>query len=285
MQKAAVLFNHFVELIVPFGFIGPRRIRIAAALITISFQFILILGGNLSWLNCITIVLCFACLDDRFLAPFLGVAGSWLPVEALGAPWPAAVYYILGGIIALLSIQPTLNLLSGTQLMNASFEPFHLVNTYGAFGSVTRDRDELIIEGTSDAKINETTSWKEYSFKGKPGDLFRIPPQVTPYHFKLDWQMWFAAMSPYNYNPWILNLVAKLLQGQPEALALLGPNPFSDAPPRYVRILHYIYRFTKPGEKGWWTRELRDIYLPPLSLDDPSFRQLLNSQGWPTDRK
>jgi hypothetical protein len=280
VHRGGVLFNHFVELVVPFGYFGPRNVRIVAALLTILFQTTLILSGNLSWLNCITIVLCFACFDDRFLAPFLGGLAGFLPSAALNAPLPMAVFYALAALVALLSIKPTLNLLSGSQMMNASFDPLHLVNTYGAFGSITRERDELVIEGTSDRVVTKHAPWKEYEFKGKPGDLMRRPPQVTPYHYKLDWQMWFAAMSPYYSNPWLLNLAAKLLEGEPEVLGLMGKNPFPEKPPAFIRVLHYRYRFTDKGEAAWWKRELQGIYLPPLSLDDPAFRAILQQQGW-----
>lgn len=281
VHKAGVLFNHFVELIVPFFYFGPRRLRIAAALLTIVFQLTLIFSGNLSWLNVITIVLCIACFDDRFLAPLASVVSGLLPAASVGAvPLPAAVTIALTVLVLGLSIKPTVNLFSGSQLMNASFDPFHLVNTYGAFGSITRERDELIIEGTADPFVSAATEWKEYSFKGKPGDPRRRPPQVTPYHWKLDWQMWFAAMSPYYYHPWILNLVAKLLSGEPQVTGLLGANPFPDKPPTYVRVLKYRYRFTDWGSDAYWTRELQGIYLPALSLDDAAFRQVLEQQGW-----
>ena len=136
-----------------------------------------------------------------------GIVTGVLPAASAGAlPLPAAVSIILTVLVLALSVKPTINLFSGSQMMNASFDPLHLVNTYGAFGSITREREELIIEGTSDSFVSSATEWKEYSFKGKPGDVRRRPPQVTPYHWKIDWQMWFAAMSPYYYHPWIINL-------------------------------------------------------------------------------
>jgi len=279
-NRGGVLFNHFAELIVPFGYFGPRKVRIAAGLITIVFQGILILSGNLSWLNCITIVLCFACFDDRFLTSILAVIGGWLPARAAEMAYPNFVIYALAALVALLSIKPALNILSPAQAMNASFDPLHLVNTYGAFGSVTRERDEIVIEGTNDSIVTENTPWTEIPFKGKPGDLFRRPPQVTPYHFKIDWQMWFAAMSSYQYNPWLLNLMGKILQGEKDAIELLGPNPFPGAPPKFVRVRSYKYHFTGWGEKAWWKRDLVGEYLPPLSLNDAAFRSILVDQGW-----
>lgn len=280
LLQGGVLFNHFAELIVPFGIFGPRRLRIAAGLIMILFQCTLIVSGNLSWLNCITIVLCFACFDDRFLGPLLGPLAARFTLPANAAGLPPYLLFALAGVVAVLSLKPALNLLSDSQAMNASFEPLHLVNTYGAFGSITRERDELIIEGTEDSVITDKTPWKEYSFKAKPGALAAPSRQVTPYHYKIDWQMWFAAMSPYYRNPWLLNLIAKILQGDKPALSLLGPSPFPEQAPKFVRVLHYRYQFTAEGEKNWWDRTLVETYLPPLSLQDKNFRALLEEQGW-----
>jgi hypothetical protein len=166
-------------------------------------------------------------------------------------------------------------------MMNASFEPLHLVNTYGAFGSITRQRFEIIMEGTESDLPTDAAPWREYEFKGKPGNPRRRPCIVSPYHWKLDWQMWFAAMSDYRDNPWIVNLVAKLLVNDKPVLGLLAGNPFPDKPPRFVRAELYLYHFTKSHADGaWWTRERVGSYLPPLSLDDASFRDLLKEQGW-----
>ncbi len=58
--------------------------------------------------------------------------------------------YGLVGVVAALSIRPARNMLSPSQMMNFSFNPLHLVNTYGAFGSITRTRYEIVLEGTDD---------------------------------------------------------------------------------------------------------------------------------------
>ena len=262
-QKTCVLFTHFAELVVPWFYFAPwRRVRALAGLITIYFQFTLILSGNLSWLNYITIALCIPCFAD--MRP-----GSMSTTHRVAV-------YLLTALVAVLSIRPALNLFSSRQLMNASFEPLHLVNTYGAFGSIGRQRPEIIIEGSLDG-----AAWREYEFKGKPGNPRRRPCIVSPYHWKLDWQMWFAAMSDYRYHPWILNLIAKLLQNDRPTLSLLVNNPFPDAPPQYVRAELYLYRFTESHADGaWWRRERLEPYLPPLSLKDPAFRRILQQEGW-----
>jgi hypothetical protein len=160
--------------------------------------------------------------------------------------------------------------------MNTSFDPFHLVNTYGAFGSITRVRNEIVLEGADDPE----GPWKEYEFKGKPGRVDRRPPWVSPYHYKLDWQMWFAAMTSYAYHPWILNLVAKLLEGDDAVLKLMADNPFAKKPPRFVRALLYEYHYTRPGAAAWWDRTYLREYLPPLTLENDNFREVLRAQGW-----
>src|SRR5262249_59186699 len=163
----------------------------------------------LSWLNWLTLVLCIPLIDDKWL--------RWLPmhfsVDASAPPAYQTILYVVAAGVALLSIAPVMNMLSPRQMMNASFEPLHLVNTYGAFGSITRDRYEIVLEGTDDATVTAATKWREYEFKGKPGDPGMLPPQVAPYHMRLDWLMWFEAMSPSPQSGWFFNLLAKLLQG------------------------------------------------------------------------
>jgi len=146
------------------------------------------------------------------------------------------------------------------------------VNTYGAFGSITRTRNEIVIEGTDDAVITSSTQWREYEFKGKPGGLTARPRQIAPYHLRLDWLMWFAAMSSPSEHPWFTQLVAKLLAGDRATLGLLRSNPFPDRPPRVVRALYYEYRFTTPDEHRrngqWWSRQLVGVYFGPAALKE-----------------
>ena len=80
-HKAGVLFNHFTELIVPWFYFAPAPLCYWAGAITILFQITLILSGNLSWLNYITIVLCIPCFDDHFLGRVLSLPHS-VPVPS-----------------------------------------------------------------------------------------------------------------------------------------------------------------------------------------------------------
>jgi len=212
-------------------------------------------------------VLCLPLIDDRFW--------SWLPVTQPPLDPPSSVYrtvvYGLVGVVAALSIRPARNMLSPSQMMNYSFNPIHIVNTYGAFGSITRTRYEIVFEGTDDAAVTPETRWREYEFKGKPGDPTRRPPQVAPYHLRLDWLMWFAAMSPAPRDQWLLTLATRLLEGDREVASLLRTTPFPDRPPRFLRARYYRYRFTTPEERtasgAWWKRDLAGEFLPPVSLE------------------
>ena len=268
-HHAGVLFNHFVELIVPFGYFAPQPVGAIAGLLTILFQGTLWLSGNLSWLNLLTIVLAITTLDDRILHHLIPIAR---PETLHASRIHEYATVALAVLVGVLSVQPVLNLFSPNQIMNYNYNPLHLVNTYGAFGGITRTRYEVIVEGASDAKLTSGTVWREYEFKGKPGDPARSPPQIAPYHLRLDWLMWFAGMGDYEDQPWFVPFMAKLLVGDRGTLGLLRKNPFPDAPPRFVRALRYEYRFTSPAERKqtglWWKRTLRGLYFPAVSLKD-----------------
>src|SRR5699024_8146457 len=132
-----------------------------------------------------------------------------------------------------LSWQPLRNLFSPHQLMNASFNRWHLVNAYGAFGSMTQTRREIIIEGTMSTDPSDDDGWQAYEFKGKPGDVYRRPPQVAPYHLRLDWMMWFLALGSAN-QPWFRRLLDKILDGDPAIRKLLRYDPFDGQPPMLI---------------------------------------------------
>jgi hypothetical protein len=280
-HHSGVLFNHFVELIVPFAYFLPQPVATIAGAFTILFQLLLILSGNLSFLNWLTIVLAIPTLDGRILA-------ALLPIHIPALPPPPRAYEFatiaLAVLVGILSIQPAINMLSSRQLMNFAYNPLQLVNTYGAFGSVTRTRYEVVVEGTEDAVPTPATKWREYEFKGKPTDPMRQPPQIAPYHLRLDWLMWFAAMGRYINYPWFVNFAAKLLQGDRDVLGLLRSNPFPGPPPRCVRARIYEYHFTTPEErartKAWWKRTLVGSWFPEVSLDTPGFRGILEQEGW-----
>jgi hypothetical protein len=285
VQRAGALFNHLVELVVPFGLFGPRRLAAAAGALTILFQLFLIVSGNLSWLNWLTIAIAVSCFDDAILERAVGPSAR-ARLEALAgaplawrAPWPA---YALLVLVAVLSVEPTQNLFSDQQVMNGSFDSLRLVNTYGAFGSIGRTRNEIVLEGTEDTAPGPDTQWSEIDFKCKPGDPRRRPCFLAPYQLRLDWQIWFAAMSTPGRQPWLIRLIDKLLRGDRAVRGLLAPGPFMDRPPRFIRARLYRYEFSSEAGR-WWKRSLLGEYLPPVSLDDPGLAEFLSTHGWDDD--
>lgn len=284
--RAGVWFNFLAELVAPWFIFWPRLARHIAGVIIVVFQVILILSGNLSFLNWLTIVPALACFDDGFWAKILpGVIvrkAAQAEKEAVPSRPMLTTVWVITILIAFLSIQPVLNLLSPRQVMNTSYDPFELVNTYGAFGTVDHERMNVVFEGTMDDNPGDSANWKPYIYKGLPVALDKRPPQIAPYQLHLDWQMWFAAMASPDEYPWAFNLVWKLLHNDPGVVGLFAGNPFPVRPPRYIRGVLYRYSFAKPGNaKGiWWNRERVSLWLQAMSVNDPALVNYCKEQGW-----
>ena len=268
-HRVEVLGNHFAQLIVPWFLFAPQPVASVAAAIMILTQLWLVLTGNFAWLNWITIVLAFAGISDGVWSWLLG--GS--PVGGIGADtvplWYAVVALAATVFLVVLSWPPLRNLFARRQLMNASFNRWHLVNAYGAFGSVTRERYEVVVEGTADDPYAPEAVWREYGFKGKPGDPHRVPRQFAPYHLRLDWLMWFLALGSRD-SPWFEVFLLRLLEADRATLKLLRHDPFDGGAPRAVRARMFLYRFSTHAEKRetgdvWVRSEVGDL-VPPLSL-------------------
>jgi hypothetical protein len=248
-HKASTLLTFFVELLVPFWFFLPRPLRHVGGYLTIALQVLILLSGNYTYFNFLTIA----------LAMFLFVEPSDAPVSRASR----VVTIALAAFIGLLSGMQCLRLFDvplppgGAAVMHLA-APFELVNSYGLFAVMTTERNEIVVEGSDDG-----VEWRAYEFRYKPGDLRRAPPIVAPFQPRLDWQMWFAALGDVQQNRWFVNFVVRLLQGEPAVLSLLQSNPFPQSPPKFVRARLYQYHFTHFGEPGWWKREEKRDYLPP----------------------
>jgi hypothetical protein len=283
-HRLGVAVNHVVEVAVPFLYFAPQPFAALAGVVTILFQGWLMLTGNFSWLNFLTVVLAVSTFSDGTLAALPGVASP----AAAGPPLPLLVAaWAFAALVAWRSVPIVRNLLGERQAMNRSFDPLHLVNTYGAFGSITKTRHEVVVEGTAVADPDED-DWRAYEFPGKPTDPGRRPPQVAPYHLRLDWQLWFAAMSPSpRRHPWFVHLLGKLLAADRGVRSLLADDPFDGDVPRQVRAVRYRYEFTTPQQRAetgdYWTRERVGTYVRPVSLSDPRFRTTLRQHGWLAD--
>jgi hypothetical protein len=258
-----------VELAIPFLFLLPRRLRLIGAWITICFQLLIAATGNYTFFNLLTIVLCFSLFDDRHIEQFLPKTfreGEYeIPLNGRAAlSFSACLGGIgmiqLGGMTGILPTAPF-----PFSYALEKVESLRIVNSYGLFAVMTTSRPEIVIEGSNDG-----TNWLPYEFRYKPGDVRQPPHWVAPYQPRLDWQMWFAALSQYPNNPWFVRLMEQLLRGSPEVLGLLGRNPFPDAPPMFVRATTFDYHFTTRDERrqsgDWWTRTDARQYFPKVRL-------------------
>lgn len=267
-HRFGVIFSHFCQLVAPIGLFFPQPIAWIAGGFLILHQLILIVSGNYSWLNWLTVVL-----------GFLAIPGGVVVTENRPL-WFEVIQYIVLAQALTLSYKPLLNLFSPRQYMNYCWNRWHLVGAYGAFGSVTKERYEIVIEGTTSDNILDESEWKEYEFKGKPGQLDRIPPVVAPYHLRLDWMIWFLPFTVAvhgkqiyvrGHRMWFIRFMVKLLQNDQEILKLLRINPFGKMSPKFVRARFYQYHFTTQAEKketgNIWKREYLGEFFPPISLD------------------
>ena len=268
-HRAEVVGNYVAQLGAPFLLFLPQPIAGIGALLMIATQAYLVLSGNYAWLNVLTMVIAAAAVPDAFFRVVL--PSSSAPATLLAPPaWYVVIVLLVTAVVAVLSYWPVANLFARRQLMNYAFNRLHLVGTYGAFGSITRERYEIVLEGTSATTVSPQAEWREYQLKAQPGDPWRRPRQVAPYHLRLDWLMWFAALSPSYAEPWFRELVGRMLAGDRQVLRLLGRNPFPDAPPAWIRARYYHYRFATRAEHratgAWWVRELAGDFLAPVTL-------------------
>lgn len=292
-QKFGILWTHFTFLAAPwFIFFRGKlfgkdilKIRHIAGTIIIFIQILLIFNGNYAFLNFLAIIAAVGIFDDSFfrkILPKLIVAkAEEAERNAVFSKDSFIISWIVVVLVVMLSVPVVVNLLSSSQAMNTSFNQLHLVNTYGAFGSIGTVRNELIIEGTHDEALNENTAWKEYDFKHKPGPVDEKLTFIAPYQPRIDWQIWFAAMSSYEREPWLVHYVWKLLHNDKNALSLIENNPFPEKPPKYIRILIYRYEFENPYQsENVWKRELLGLWMPPVSKETQGLREFVEGNGW-----
>jgi hypothetical protein len=269
VHRVATYIMFAIELGAPWLLLAPPRLRVLR-IVGVGALVLLQVGiaatGNYGFFNALAIVLCVPVLDDRFLRGVLpGVSRAGKPESPgrrgiVGLLTP--VFLSLSLLSLVRELAYTLPTMSGAGLLPqwseqvmAAVSPLRSFNGYGLFRVMTTERPELVIEGSIDGK-----EWLEYEFRYKPGSVFRKPGFVAPYHPRLDWQMWFAALDPSGSAEWLQSLVTHLHAGTPQVLALLGWNPFRGHPPRYIRVARYDYRFTTGAERrrthAWWARQL-----------------------------
>ena len=266
-QEFSVVCVFVIQLGVVFLIFGPRRIRYIGCAALVFFDVLIILTGNYGFFNLLTIALCLLLLDDSVFARWLSTKGEKSKVSVFVIQKTSLLKVGLLGVCIMLYAVPllTTNHPSIYVYISKAIRPFHIFNSYGLFAVMTTSRPEIIILGSDDRE-----NWFPYEFKWKPGNVEKKPKFVAPHQPRLDWQMWFAALSHYERNPWLIQFMTRLLQGSPVVIALLENNPFPDTPPRYLQAVIYEYQFTnseiRNRDNSWWTRKLLRPYTPILRL-------------------
>ena len=273
-QALSVRVMFFVELVLPFLLFGPRHVRLFAAAGIALLQLLIALTGNYGFFNLLTLALCLTCVDDTLWSRL--TLGRWsFDPFALSSTRFISRKLLLGAAVAifLLSLVPLaaafrrpVPLLEPLMVAYATVAPFRTINGYGLFAVMTKERREIVLQGSEDG-----VAWKTYTFRFKPGDPRRAPRWVAPYMPRLDWQMWFAALGTLEQNPWFLRFLERLLERSPSVSGLLAENPFPGGPPKFVRALSDRYTFTTMAERkqtgNWWNVEPAAIYCPAVSLE------------------
>lgn len=267
LDRLSCLVMFAIELGVPFLIWIPKpwARRSAAAAITVLMTLIA-LTGSYGFFNLLTVALCIPLLDDRLMTRFVPSRFAPEPgsVDERETRWnvrPSVAPALIIALTAVIFFTGTFG--ERVPRWLGPIYPFSTFNNYGLFAVMTTDRPEINLEGTRDGK-----TWKPYVFRYKPGPLKRAPVWAAPHQPRLDWQMWFAALGDYRRNPWLSNLMRRLLEGEPSVVALLEKDPFEDGPPKQVRAIIYRYRFSTPEERAatgrWWERSDRELYAPIL---------------------
>ena len=272
VQSVCVFLMFVIELAFPFLVFAGRKPRFIAAAGFVLLQVVILLTGNYTFFNWLTILLCLPLLDDRALQRFLPKRFRGPLPRPAGARWHWAITAPLTAGTLFLTVLVFVWRESVVRDMPDSLvsvlvwtDPFRTFNNYGLFRTMTPTRPEIIVQGSNDGQ-----TWQDYEFKYKPGDLKRPPAFVAPYQPRLDWQMWFAALGSPQQNIWFLSFEKRLLENSPSVTALLARNPFPQTPPKYIRSELYEYHFTDPATRratgDWWRRDYLGAYLSQLSL-------------------
>ena len=264
IQTTSVIGVFIVELILPFLMFAPRRLKQVAGFGIVALQVLIFLTGNYTFFNLLTVALCLFLFDDAFFARWKldtrKVSNQAPNRFVTAAIWSLVVF------LSIVELGNTFHKIPAPIARAAGqIEQFGFLSHYGLFAVMTTQRMEIQIEGSEDGQ-----TWEPYLFRYKPGPLNRALPWVEPYHPRLDWQMWFAALGNARENPWFIRMMISLLRGSRPINQLFAQTPFAGKLPKFVRATIYQYRFTSWSERqktgNYWSREIKGLYFPPVGL-------------------
>lgn len=275
LHAAGVVLVLAIEIGMPLLIFGARRLRLIAAAGIVMLQIAIALTGSYGFFNVLTIALCLLLVDDRSLRALVPrfLRDRLLPLRPAvfvpGSLGRRAAGALAGGALFVLATFAALESLSRDSLLPSALQPvwrqvrvWRSTNAYGLFATMTRERPELVLEGSVDG-----SDWREYEFTWKPGRLDRAPRPAGLHMPRLDWQMWFEALgrsAGWPPSAWFVALQERLLAGSPAVQDLLAADPFAGRRPRHVRAVLYVYQFTSEHERRrtgrWWRRERRETF-------------------------
>ncbi|MFB6212270.1 MAG: lipase maturation factor family protein [Candidatus Magasanikbacteria bacterium] len=283
-HKISTFITHITELVVPFLFFAPRKLRFLGGVITIAFQLMIFITGNYTFFNVLTVALALMLFDNEFWSKILKkykfttkYIHKKLHTKSVSSKSQKRFAQVFLLLVLIISFGQIFSLITQSQLpkkltkIKKPIANFRIINQYGLFANMTTKRPELIIEYSYNGN-----QWKEYDFRYKPDKLSEIPPQIAPHQPRLDWQMWFSALTAYHstlaskpqYDRWFIHFTKKLLQGSKSVEKLIKWKKKNA--PNYIRVKLYQYKFTTPKEKqrtgNWWKRKLVGTYLPPVTI-------------------
>ena len=263
-HELCALFTFIVELVVPFFMWGPRRLRVVAFLLMVAMQLSVILTANYGFFNYLSLALCLFVLDDGHL-DWIARRFGWTlaaPAPRTVALWRMVFLSVVAAVLVPVSVilfapfyRPLASLNQSIAPVRTMIGPFRSLNIYHLFASMTLTRREVVIEGSNDG-----TTWLPYEFRYKAGAVDRPPPFVAPHQPRVDFQLWFLLLRDRQpHDLYFNNLLARLFQAPRVVAPLFSRDPFPDAPPQFIRLAFYRYRFTdwatRRATGAWWLRE------------------------------
>lgn len=291
-----------VEIGIVFLIVGPQLFRRTACLYIILLQMFYLATGNFGTYHWNVIALCLLLLDDGlFPGTFKRICSvrktkikaaqeaanlQWasgvrkppaqLKKQKMRSSKPRAWHKRLSMLLAVFVIvMTTIPLTTVTQgtvttpkpLLDVykKIYPFKLVNLYGPFNRVQKERFELVLQGSLDAQ-----TWTDYHFLYKPdNNIWRAPAYLSPHISRLEYQLWIAAQGEYQQEVWISRLLHRILEDSPAVVSLFKKEPFPEVP-EYIRAVRYRFEFTTSEQAelldgAWWISEFFDIYTPSFS--------------------
>eukprot|EP00300_Choanocystis_sp_HF-7_P020830 c20686_g1_i1.p1 GENE.c20686_g1_i1~~c20686_g1_i1.p1 ORF type:complete len:562 (+),score=127.00 c20686_g1_i1:286-1971(+) len=165
------------------------------------------------------------------------------------------------------------------------------------YKSLMHDRCPMTcaVHRCSGGDLNNVT-WKTLDFKNLPGTLDRRPYFNSPYHYRLDWEVWIHTTARMEGRQgqlavpdFVQRFISKILAGDTDAAGLVGTpvealfTETLNRPPTAISAKYYRYHFSNTGETAWWQRERVEGHRTTLHFANRTNKnrtQVRRETGW-----